>query len=120
MAIPPAPSAPPTSVRVSEVTSSNITVQWGPVDCADRNGDITGYTVRYREKMAGPIQDISVSGVTEYTITGLMSSTAYIVRVGAMNSAGRKFSDSVNTMTEGIHRNASYLLYNIDPSQNLQ
>ena len=108
MAIPPAPSAPPTSVRVSEVTSSSITVQWGPVDCIHRNGDITGYSVRFRKTMAGPMQDINVSGVTEYTITGLMPSTTYIVRVGAVNSAGRKFSDSVNTMTEGIHRNVSY------------
>ena len=111
MAIPPAPSAPPTNVSVSEVTSSSITVQWGPVDCIHLNGDITGYTVRYRKTMAGPIQDISVSSVTEYTITGLMPSTAYIVRVGAVNSAGRKFSDQLNTMTEGIHKNASYLQY---------
>ena len=37
------PSAPPISVSVSEVTSSSITVQWGPVDCIHRNGDITDY-----------------------------------------------------------------------------
>ena len=47
MCIPPAPSAPPTSVNVSDVTPSSITVQWGPVDCIHRNGDITGYSVQY-------------------------------------------------------------------------
>ena len=25
----------------------NITIQWGEVDCADRNGDIAGYKVRH-------------------------------------------------------------------------
>ena len=109
-AIPPAPSAPPTSVSVSEVTSSSITVQWGPVDCIHRNGDITGYSVRYRKTMTGPLQDIPVSSVTEYTITGLMPSTAYNVRVGAVNSAGRMFSARLDTMTEGTHKNASYQL----------
>ena len=41
MSFPPVPSAPPTSVATSDVTSSNITVQWGPVDCIHRNGNIT-------------------------------------------------------------------------------
>ena len=47
IAIPPAPFTPPTSVSVSEVTSSSITVQWGPVDCIHRNGNITGYSMQY-------------------------------------------------------------------------
>ena len=112
MAISPAPSAPPTSVSVSEVTSSSITVQWGPVACADRNGDITGYLVRYKETMTGPT-NIPVSDVTEYTIIDLKPSTAYTVRVGAVNSAGRKFSDHMNTMTEGIHLHLIYTYLNI-------
>ena len=90
MAIPPAPSAPPTSVSVSEVTSSSITVQWGPVDCIHRNGDITGYSVQYWEVGSVSTQTMPVSGgsATETTISGLMSSTAYSVQVAAMNSAG--------------------------------
>ena len=90
MAIPPAPSAPPTSVSVSEVTPSSITVQWGPVDCIDRNGDITGYPVRYGEVGSGSTQTMSVSGgtSTETTIAGLSSSTEYSIQVAAVNSAG--------------------------------
>ena len=85
MAIPPAPSAPPTSVSASEVTSSSITVQWGPVDCADRNGDITGYSVQYGSKT------VSVSGDSSggmYVISGLMPSTTYSIQVAAETSAG--------------------------------
>ena len=88
-----APSAAPTSVRESGVTSSNITLQWGAVDCIDRNGDITGYSVRYgvqgtakgdrTVKMA-----IGDSSGGMYTISGLSAATVYTVEVAAVNSAG--------------------------------
>ena len=86
-----APSAAPTSVRVSAVTSSSITVQWGAVDCIHHNGDITGYSVRYgvqgtaegdREMATG---DFS-GGM--YNISGLSAATVYTVEVAAVNSVG--------------------------------
>ena len=85
-----APSAAPTSVSVSEVTSSSITVQWGAVDCIHRNEDITGYSVRYGVQGSGSTQTMSVSGgsVTNILIFGLNSSTNYIVQVAAENLAG--------------------------------
>ena len=90
LSIPPAPSAGPTSVRESAVTSSSITVQWGAVDCIHHNGDITGYSVRYGVQGNGSTQTVSVSGgsVTEATISSLMSSTTYSIQVAAVNSAG--------------------------------
>ena len=104
MAIPPAPFAPPTSVSVSEVTSSSITVQWGQVDCIHRNGDITGYTMRYKVVGVMGTQDMSVSGgsVTEAIISNLAPSTTYNVRVAAMNDAATGvFSDKVIITTLG-------------------
>ena len=90
MAIPPAPSAPPTSVSVSEVTSSSITVQWGPVDCIDRNGDITGYSLQYLEAGSEFIKNLSVSGgsVTEATISNNKPLATYNIELAAVNSAG--------------------------------
>ena len=87
---PPAPSAAPTSVSVSEVTSSSITVQWGAVDCIHRNGDITGYSVRYGVQGSGSTQTMSVSGggATQTIISGLESSTNYSIEVAAVNNAG--------------------------------
>ena len=105
--IPSAPSAPPTSVSVSEVTSSSITVQWGPLDCIHRNGDITSYLIRYGEVGNGRTQTVNVSGgdVTEYTISGLMPSTAYSVHVATVNSAGTgPYSDHLIANTKGIWR----------------
>ena len=102
---PPAPSAAPTSVSVSEVTSSSITVQWGAVDCIHRNGDITGYSVRYGVQESGSTQTVSVSGggAMQTTISGLMPSTTYSIEVAAVNSAGTgMYSDAVADMTLGI------------------
>ena len=89
MAFPPAPSAAPTSVSVSEVTSSSITVQWGAVDCIHSNGDITGYSVRYGVQGNGSAQTVNVSGggAMQTTISGLESSTTYSIEVAAVNSA---------------------------------
>ena len=101
LSIPPAPSAPPTSVRESEVTSSSITVQWRAVDCIHRNGDITGYSVRYGVQGSGSTQTRDVS-VTEATLSSLMPSTTYSIQVAAMNSAGiGVYSTSITAKTDG-------------------
>ena len=104
ISFPPAPSAPPTSVSTSDVTSSSITVQWGAVDCIHRNGDITGYSVRYGVQGSGITQTESVSGgaTTEATISGLTHSTTYSIEVAAVNSAGTgSYSSSITAETDG-------------------
>ena len=90
--VPPAPSAAPTPMSLGS-TTSNITVQWGAVDCIDHNGDITGYSVRYG--VQGTAEgDRTVKMATGdssggmYTIPGLNSSTTYSIQVAAVNSAG--------------------------------
>jgi len=101
---PPAPSAPPTSVSISDVTSSSITVQWGAVDCIHRNGDITGYSVRYGVQGSGSTQTESVSGgaSTEATISGLEAGTIYDIEVAAANMVGTGvYSDPLTVLTSG-------------------
>ena len=74
-------------MNVSGVTSSSITVQWGPVDCIHRNGNITGYKVKYGGKIHGSTE-------TKYVITGLHT---YAVQVAAINNAGiGVYSDPLN------------------------
>ena len=93
------PSAAPTSVSVSEVTSSNITVQWGAVDCIHHNGDITGYSVRYGVQGSGE-GDRTVelaSGDSSggmYQISGLSAATVYTIEVAAVNNAGTGVSST--------------------------
>ena len=94
-----APSAAPTNVSVSEVTSSSITVQWGEVPCFEQNGDITGYIVQYGSQT----QSLSGGSVTETTISDLSPSTTYNVRVTAVNDADTgPFSNTISIMTLGI------------------
>ena len=111
MSFPPAPSAPPTSVSTPDVTSSSITVQWGPVVCIHRNGDITGYSVRYGVQGNGSTQTMSVSGgvTTESMISGLNSATNYSIEVAAVNGAGTgDYSNSISSTTSG-----TYCIYNM-------
>ena len=68
-------------------TSSTITVQWEMVPCISRNGDITGYSVRYTEVESGSTQTVSVPGgdTLMTTIEDVMSSTNYSIEVAAVN-----------------------------------
>ena len=105
MSFPPAPYAPPSFVSVSDITSTSIAVQWGPVDCIDHNGEITGYLVRYGVIRTGNTQVFNVSGgvITETAIFGLKASTIYFIEVAAMNRAGSKvFSNSTSVRTSGM------------------
>lgn len=80
-----APSAAPTSLMVTDWNSSSITVQWEPVICTHRNGDITGYVVKYGTNES--VQNITVN-ITSTTITGLTSDTLYMISVAATNING--------------------------------
>ena len=94
MTIPLAPSGAPSSVSVSEVASSNITLQWGLVPCIEQNGNITGYTVC----VAGTGEmKINVSDdVGQVTISGLAPSTTYSIKVAAVTSIGTgPYSDPI-------------------------
>ena len=122
-----APSAAPTSVRESAVTSSSITVQWGAVNCIHHNGDITDYSVRYR--VQGTAEgDRTVKMATGdssggmYTISGLSAATVYTVEVAAVNSVGTGvYSDLLTSLTSGtalvcantIHQDLS--LFPVEP-----
>ena len=95
------------------MTSSSITVQWGAVDCIHRNGDITGYSVRYGEvgSAEGDRSVEMVSGDSSggmYDISGLAPATAYTVEVAAVNSAGPgEYSDTFSAETDSKKFNTS-------------
>ena len=94
-----APAAPPSSVNVSVESSTAISVQWGPVEpCADQNGPITGYSVRYGTETIGN----SSGGMT--TISDLTPSTTYSIQVAAENNdLIGPYSTAVDQLTEGVY-----------------
>ena len=97
-----APAAAPSPVNVTNVTAFSITLQWQAIDCIDKNGDITGYSVRYEAVDSGSTDSVTVEGnsTTSDTVTGLNSSTTYSVEVAAVNGAGvGVYSDPLNVST---------------------
>ncbi|MFZ4156613.1 chitinase [Streptomyces pseudogriseolus] len=85
------PPAPPTGLRASGVTSTNVSLSWSPVSGA------TGYAV-YRDGT----KVRTVTG-TSATITGLSPSTAYAFQVAALNDAGESARSATVTATTSTH-----------------
>ena len=101
----PAPSAPPSSVRVTDVTFSTITVQWEMVPCINQNGPITGYSVRYGV-MGSSEKEIEevVGDQRTATISGIAAATVYEYEVAGITTADTGvYSDPMTTLTQGIY-----------------
>ena len=81
------PSPLPSSISTSS-TPTTITVQWGEVECIDRNGEITGYSVRYSGGGSTDTMPVSGGDTRQTTISGLTPSTDYTIKVAAVNSVG--------------------------------
>ena len=99
------PSAPPTNITVHNITSFDVNLSWGPLNCMEQNGDITGYSVWYGVEESGIIKSTYVSGgtTTEATISELNPSTNYSIEVAAVNSAGAgEHSTTIFILTKGI------------------
>ena len=71
------------------INSTAISLSWGEVNCTERNGAITGYSVQY--SIVGGMQSntVNVTGdVTSTVIDGLVTCTQYSIKVAAINSNG--------------------------------
>ena len=112
------PSAFPSVVMVTDVTSTTITVQWKVVPCIHQNGAITGYSVRYGVAGSGITQTDNTTE-REIVISALSTSTNYSVEVAAVNSAGTgdysspifATTDSkiISTITINLQTSSSFL-----------
>ena len=83
---------------------STIAVQWESVECINRNGEITGYTVRYAVQGNRSTQTVTVSGggATQTIIFGLTPSTNYSIEVAAVNNVGTGvYSNVIFHLTQG-------------------
>ena len=79
------------------INSTAISLSWREVNCTERNGAITGYSVQY--SIVGGIQSttVNVTGdVTSIVIDGLTEfTTIYTFSVAAINNIGvGNYSDS--------------------------
>ena len=83
------------------INSTAISLSWGEVNCTERNGAITGYSVQY--SIVGGIQSttVNVTGdVTSIVISRLTEFTIYTVSVAAINDNGiGPYTDGLKVFT---------------------
>ena len=88
LAFSPAPSDTPQQVTIVDTTSTKIIVQWQELPCSDRNGDITGYTVRYSISGCNHVTLHSDSDTLVITLVELIPFANYSIEVAAVNDNG--------------------------------
>ncbi len=94
-----APTQPPQN-SIFFTTPRSITITWSPIECIERNGFITNYTVELR-LVGGDL--IPGSLVNEsFTAIGLTHSTDYSFRIAGVNTDGTgPFSETFQIHTNG-------------------
>ena len=83
----PVSSAPPAGLTAFNVVPTSFIVQWETVPCIQRNGDITGYSVRYGVLGNGGMETLTMV-VLMTNLTGLVPDTSYLVQVAGVNRQG--------------------------------
>ncbi|KAI6653805.1 EGF-like domain-containing protein [Oopsacas minuta] len=97
------PSAPPENIRVTDITSNSIRIEWAAPPSPDRNGILTGYTIDYK-MTEDTLYTTVIETLTEITLTNLNEFTEYQVRISASTSVGLgPYSNLMNiTTNEGV------------------
>jgi len=96
---------PPRDVTLMDTDPATLSVTYKPPLRPLRNGDVTGYVIRYTRVGSGVSQTITVDGGSNFrsrisVIPGVMAYTNYSVEVAAVNVNGTGlFSDPVTGLS---------------------
>ena len=96
--LPVVPVGAPLVFRNSSTNFTNVTVQWSPVECSQRNGEIDGYKLTYHPtENSKDIKSILILGSANraFTIVGLQPRINYTLILSATNSNFTSFGPSV-------------------------
>ena len=91
------------------MTSRNVSVSWNEIECIERNGMITNYTVEFSSLGGSVIPGVLMVNERRFTANGLTPFTNYTFRTAGVNSNGTGlFSDLTTIQTDedskaGIH-----------------
>ena len=84
----------------ASTTSSNVTVSWDVIECIERNGVITGYTVEFQKQDGTNTRVVNAAGQT-FTASGLTPHTNNTFRVAGVNNNGTgPYSDAITILTD--------------------
>ena len=93
------PSSPPTNFNIAIVSSSAIELSWQLPPLSDRNGIITGYTIRVVRTDTGETFVDQITGGIGFSVTGLLPHTTYTCSVLASTSVGMGPATTLVTTT---------------------
>ncbi|XP_065056612.1 cell adhesion molecule DSCAM-like [Rhopilema esculentum] len=95
-----APTAPPTSIKATAISSQIIRVTWGLPPFPHRHGLIKGYKVKYFKKLSKKVLEKTVTRVHYAELTNLEKYTEYEIFVLAFTEGGDgKTSKSIISRT---------------------
>ena len=90
------------------VTSTSVNINWHQIDCIERNGEITDYTVVFQKQGGAVVPgEVNVMDRT-FAASGLTPHTNYIFRVAGVNSNDTgPYSNDITVLTDedGINYN---------------
>uniref|UniRef100_A0A0K0FGC5 Netrin receptor DCC (inferred by orthology to a human protein) n=1 Tax=Strongyloides venezuelensis TaxID=75913 RepID=A0A0K0FGC5_STRVS len=96
------PSGRPFNIRVTERFPDSISLSWSGPREDERNGEITGYNIKYKAKKKGSKLKIAhVKGdVQKFQLSRLEGGTQYSIRIAAVNSNGTgPYSEAISAET---------------------
>ena len=74
---------------------------WEPITCTERNGEITGYRVKYFHQQGGGVVSENTTTNRNFTATELRPHTKYIFQVAGFNTNGTgPFTETTNFTRE--------------------
>ena len=84
------PSAGPYNIISYNVIPDSFDIEWSMVPCIHRNGNITGYSVKYGVEGNDSKETLSINNAAAFTInfSELISDTHYVVEVAGVNNNG--------------------------------
>ena len=95
-----APTGPPRDVTPS-TTSRSVSVSWSTIECIERNGAITDYTVMFQEVGGMMITGTLNVMARTFTASGLIPYTNYTFRVAGVNSINTgPFTNTITIQTD--------------------
>ena len=70
------------------MTARSISMSWNEIECIERNGMITNYTVEFSSLGGSVIPGVLMVNERRFTASGLTSFTNYTFQVAGVNSNG--------------------------------